>query len=123
MWGTFWVWDARLTSMLLLFFLYAMYIIIARSFTNRYHGAYITSILCIIGFINLPIIKYSVNWWSTLHQASSINSFQTEIHISMLVPILMLFFALIVYFLILTSFYIYRDLIAYKAINYYLNKQ
>lgn len=95
MWGTFWVWDARLTSVLILFFLYLVHKIILISsqhtqmnIEKRYK---IASIVSIIGFINLPIIKYSVDWWSTLHQGSSITQYQTQMHLTVLTPLLITF--------------------------------
>jgi heme exporter protein CcmC len=87
MWGTFWVWDARLTSVLILFFIYLGAIRLSE------FSAEIGSIFICIGLINIPIIKFSVNWWNTLHQPSSITQFGTSIHISMLVPILFMFLA------------------------------
>nr|YP_009047298.1 cytochrome c biogenesis C [Ptychomnion cygnisetum]AGN74050.1 cytochrome c biogenesis C [Ptychomnion cygnisetum]AHI15989.1 cytochrome c biogenesis C [Ptychomnion cygnisetum] len=88
MWGTFWVWDARLTSVLISFFIY-LGVLCFQQFS-----ADVASIFICMGLINIPIIKFSVNWWNTLHQPSSISQFGTSIHISMLIPIL----------LILTSF-------------------
>ena len=85
MWGTFWVWDARLTSVLILLFIYLG----ALCFANI--SADIASIFLCIGLINIPIIKFSVNWWNTLHQPSSISQFGASIHISMLIPIFMMF--------------------------------
>ena len=72
MWGTFWVWDARLTSFLLLFFLYLGYIALTHAFDDRQRGRRSAAVLAIVGIINLPIIKFSVDWWNTLHQPASI---------------------------------------------------
>ena len=72
MWGTFWVWDARLTSVLILLFLYLGYIALHDAFDDPSRGARAASILCLVGSVNLPIIKFSVDWWNTLHQPSSI---------------------------------------------------
>ena len=72
MWGAYWVWDARLTSMLLLFFLYLGHIALVRAFDDPVRGARSAAILALVGAIDLPIIKYSVNWWNTLHQPASI---------------------------------------------------
>lgn len=71
-WGTWWVWDARLTSMLLLFFLYLGYIGLSGAFSEEEKEAKSSSILALVGAINLPIIKYSVEWWNTLHQPASV---------------------------------------------------
>ena len=72
MWGTWWVWDARLTSMLILFFFYLGFILLYNAFERKIDGSKSASVLAIIGIINLPIIKFSVDWWHTLHQPSSI---------------------------------------------------
>jgi len=71
-WGTWWVWDARLTSVLVLFFLYLGYIALVHAFDDPTRGARAGAILAIVGVVNLPIIKFSVDWWSTLHQPESI---------------------------------------------------
>ena len=90
-WGTWWAWDARITSMLILLLFYAMYILAWRIFNERENVIKITSIIAILGVINVPIIKFSVDWWSTLHQNSSINLLsETSIHPSMLVPLLIM---------------------------------
>ncbi|MDH5723775.1 MAG: heme ABC transporter permease [Alphaproteobacteria bacterium] len=75
-WGTWWVWDARLTSVLILFFIYMGIIVIARSFDNPEQGQKAASWMTLIGAVNLPIIKFSVEWWNTLHQPPSISSFE-----------------------------------------------
>jgi heme exporter protein C len=72
MWGTFWVWDARLTSVLILFFLYLGYIALHDAFEDPARGARAAAILALVGAVNLPIIKFSVDWWNTLHQPASI---------------------------------------------------
>jgi heme exporter protein C len=72
MWGTWWVWDARLTSVLVLFFLYLGYIALVNAFDEPTRGARAGAILAIVGIINLPIIKFSVDWWNTLHQPASV---------------------------------------------------
>ena len=87
-WGTWWAWDARITSMLILCIFYLMYLIAWRIFENKDNVTKITSFIAILGFINIPIIKFSVDWWSTLHQPSSVNIFsETTIHSSMLIPL------------------------------------
>lgn len=89
MWGTWWVWDARLTSMFILFFIYAGVLILYRAFSNRARAIQASSILALIGLINIPIIKWSVDWWYTLHQPASIMKFSApSIHPSMLWPLL-----------------------------------
>ena len=87
-WGTWWAWDARITSMLLLAFFYLMFLLSWRVTDNEEKAVKISSYIAIIGLINVPIIKFSVEWWSTLHQPSSVNIFtETSIHISMLLPL------------------------------------
>ena len=87
-WGTWWAWDARITSMLILALFYGMYLLSWRIFRNKDQVIKITSIIAIIGAVNVPIIKFSVDWWSTLHQASSVNILsKTTIHPSMLLPL------------------------------------
>ncbi len=87
-WGTWWAWDARITSMLILCIFYLMYLLAWRIFENKDYVTKITSFIAILGFINIPIIKFSVDWWSTLHQPSSVNVFsKTTIHFTMLIPL------------------------------------
>ena len=87
-WGTWWAWDARITSMLILLLFYGLYLLAWRIYENKDQVFRITLIISILGAINVPIIKYSVDWWNTLHQPSSINIFSdTSIHLSMLFPL------------------------------------
>jgi len=87
-WGTWWAWDARITSMLILALFYSMYLLSWRIFENKEKAMKITSFIAILGAINVPIIKFSVDWWSTLHQTSSVNILsKTSIHSSMLIPL------------------------------------
>ena len=72
-WGTWWAWDARITSMLILVLFYIMYLVSWRIYENDDKAFKITSIITILGIVNVPIIKYSVDWWNTLHQPASIN--------------------------------------------------
>ena len=91
MWGTWWVWDARLTSVALLLFLYLIIIFLKNSFTNISLAEKITAVFVIVGSINLPIIKFSVDWWNTLHQPASISKFSSpSIDPSMLRPLLIM---------------------------------
>ncbi len=88
-WGTWWAWDARITSMLILALFYIMYLVAWRIFEDNDRVFKVTSIITILGIINVPIIKYSVEWWNTLHQPASINILsKSSIHISMLFPLL-----------------------------------
>jgi heme exporter protein C len=89
MWGTWWVWDARLTSELILLFLYLGYIALQSAFSDRRVAARAGAILALVGVINIPIIHYSVEWWSTLHQGPTVTKLSApSIHISMLIPLL-----------------------------------
>ena len=95
-WGTWWAWDARLTSMLILFCFYVLYILIWKFIDDFEKANKISSIVGIIGLFNLPIIKYSVDWWSTLHQTSSITlTSAPTIHHTMLVPLFIMFFGML----------------------------
>ena len=90
-WGTWWAWDARITSMLILALFYLMYLIAWRIYEDKEQVFKVTSIITILGIINVPIIKYSVDWWTTLHQPASINILsKSTIHSSMLVPLLIM---------------------------------
>ena len=90
-WGTWWAWDARITSMLILALFYAMYLISWRIYENEEKVFKISTIITIFGIINVPIIKYSVDWWNTLHQPASINILsKSTIHSSMLFPLLIM---------------------------------
>jgi heme exporter protein C len=87
-WGTWWAWDARITSMLTLTLFYGMYLLAWKIYKDKEQVIKVTSMIAILGVINVPIIKYSVDWWNTLHQPASINVLSnTSIHISMLIPL------------------------------------
>ncbi len=90
-WGTWWAWDARITSMLILVLFYAMYLIVWRIYEAEEKVYKISTLVTIVGIINVPIIKYSVDWWNTLHQPASINLLsKSSIHSSMLYPLLLM---------------------------------
>jgi len=87
-WGTWWAWDARITSMLILALFYFMYLLSWRVIENKNNAIKISSLIIIVGAINVPIIKFSVNWWNTLHQGPSLKIMSdTTIHSSMLIPL------------------------------------
>ena len=91
MWGTWWVWDARLTSELILLFLYLGYIALQTAIEDRRAAARAGAVLAIVGVVNIPIIHYSVEWWSTLHQGATVTKFdKPSIATSMLIPLLMM---------------------------------
>jgi len=118
-WGVWWVWDARLTSMVILTFFYIAYIISWKFIDDFERASKISSIIGVIGLFNLPVVKYSVDWWSTLHQPSSITlTSAPTIHYTMLVPLVIMFFGIIIYCLIIF-------LIKYKTevIKFKLNKK
>ena len=90
-WGTWWAWDARITSMLLLGLFYVLYLTTWRLYKNREQAKKITTLITILGIINIPIVKYSVDWWNTLHQPASINILsKSTIHSSMLFPLMIM---------------------------------
>ena len=90
-WGTWWAWDARITAMLILALFYLLYLLAWRVFEDKDKVFKATLIITILGIINVPIIKYSVNWWNTLHQPASINIFtKSSIDISMLFPLMIM---------------------------------
>jgi len=102
MWGAWWVWDARLTSVLVLFFLYLGYIALLNAFDEPSRGAKAGSVLALVGVINLPIIKFSVDWWNTLHQPASVMRLGgPRIDIAMLVPLLVMTVVFVLLFLTL----------------------
>ena len=97
-WGTFWAWDARITSMVILALFYFLFIAAHKLISDEDKANKISSVTAAIGLINIPIIKYSVEWWSTLHQPASIKiSGTSTIHSSMLMPLLLMFLVLILY--------------------------
>lgn len=90
MWGTWWVWDARLTSELILLFLYGAILATANAFQNKDQGDKVVAILTLVGLVDLPIIHYSVYWWNTLHQGATLSVFsKPKIYSSMLYPLLL----------------------------------
>ena len=114
-WGVWWVWDARLTSMLILFCFYLAYIFTWKFVKNFEKASKISSIIGIVGLINLPVIKYSVDWWNTLHQSSSITlTSAPTIHHTMLVPLLIMLIGMIVYSLIIFLMKYKTELIKFK---------
>jgi len=101
MWGTWWVWDARLTSELVLFFLYLGYIALANAFDDPNRGVRAASVLALVGWINVPIIKFSVDWWNTIHQpASVIRMDGPKIASSILIPLLIMAIAFTLLFVV-----------------------
>ena len=101
-WGTFWAWDARITSMLILALFYGMYILSWKIFEDKLQVTKITSIIAIIGLVNVPIIKFSVEWWTTLHQPSSVKILsESAIHSSMILPLFLMTAAFVLFSLLI----------------------
>ena len=114
-WGVWWAWDARLTSMLILFCFYLAYIFTWKFVKNFEQANKISSIIGIVGLINLPVIKYSVDWWNTLHQSSSITlTSAPTIHHTMLIPLLIMLIGMIIYSLIIFLMKYKTELIKFK---------
>ncbi len=99
MWGTYWVWDARLTSELVLLFLYLGYMALVNAFPDRRNGARAGAVLALIGVVNIPIIHYSVEWWNTLHQGATVTKFgKPSMALGMLIPLLLMALAFQFYY-------------------------
>jgi heme exporter protein C len=99
MWGTWWAWDARLTSVLILFFLYLGHIALSNAFDDPVRGARAAAVLALVGAVNVPVIKFSVDWWNTLHQPASITRLDAPaVHASMLTPLMLMAAAFMAYF-------------------------
>ena len=98
-WGTWWAWDARLTSMVVLLMFYVMYILSLKLIKDEDKANQVSGLIAIVGLINIPIIKYSVDWWSTLHQPQSIDILNgsSSIHSSMLFPLILMLLVLLLY--------------------------
>ena len=114
-WGIFWVWDARLTSMLILLIFYLAYIAVWKFIENYEKANKTASIVAIIGSLNLPVVKYSVDWWNTLHQPSSITlTSAPTIHHTMLVPLIIMLVGMIIYSLIIFLMKYKTEIIKFK---------
>lgn len=100
MWGTWWVWDARLTSELLLLLLYLGYMALDAAIPDRRQAARATAILALVGTVNIPIIHFSVEWWNTLHQGPTVTRLDSPaIHVSMLIPLVLTALGFMAYFI------------------------
>jgi heme exporter protein C len=118
MWGTWWVWDARLTSMLILLFLYLGYMALAGAFDDRQRGAKAAAVLALVGWVNIPIIKFSVDWWNTLHQPASVNPVSESgiaIDGTMLIPLFAMAIAFKAYYVTTLLLGIRREIAAAKV--------
>ena len=96
-WGTYWAWDARMTSELVLLFLYFGFIALSNAFDDPRRGDRAAALLALIGLVNLPIIYFSVHWWNTLHQGSSVKLTGTSMHVAMLTAMLLMTFSFWMY--------------------------
>jgi heme exporter protein C len=115
MWGTWWVWDARLTSVLILLFLYLGHIALTNAFDDATRGARAGAILALVGAVNVPIIKFSVDWWNTLHQPASLTRLDAPaVHPAMLTPLLLMAFAFMAYFVTVLILRIRAEIAARK---------
>ncbi len=121
MWGTFWVWDARLTSTLILFFLYIGYIALADAFEDSERGDKAAAILALVGSVNVPIIHFSVEWWNTLHQPSIIKASSegvgSTVHGSILLPLFTMMGAFTMFYFSLVVVRLRSELLAAKIRN------
>jgi heme exporter protein C len=115
-WGTWWVWDARLTSTLILFFFYLAYISLDHGTIYKEQNANNLAILALIGFINVPIVKFSVNFWNSLHQPASIIRMKgPSIHSSMLKPLFVMAVACLLYFLMILALKLKTEILLKKT--------
>jgi heme exporter protein C len=118
MWGTWWVWAARLTSVLILFFLYLGYIALNNAFDDPARGAKASAVLALVGAVNLPIIKFSVDWWNTLHQPASVTRLDAPaIHSSMLWPLLLMAMGFTLFYVTILIFRVRSEIAAAKINN------
>ncbi len=116
MWGTWWVWDARLTSVAILFIIYLLIIFMNLSFENRVVREKVVAIFVLVGSINLPIIKFSVDWWNTLHQPATISKLsKPSIDPSMMTPLLIMTFAFIMIGIAIAILRIKTEIISRKS--------
>jgi heme exporter protein C len=122
-WGIWWVWDARLTSMFVLLISYVLYLSSWKFIVDFEKANKISSIIAIVGSLNLPVIKFSVDWWNTLHQTSSISlTSLPKIHHTMLFPLIIMFVAMVIYTLIIFLMKYKTEIIKFKIKNKKNNK-
>lgn len=124
MWGTWWIWDARLTSELILLFLYAGVILLQSALAQKRHRDKVVAILVLVGFVDIPIIHYSVYWWNTLHQGATLKLFSpAAIDDSMLYPLLAMIVSFLSYYAIVLFLRMGYDLTAAKANHHWLKEK
>ncbi|MEX1109433.1 MAG: heme ABC transporter permease [Dongiaceae bacterium] len=123
MWGTWWVWDARLTSVLILFFLYLGHIALSHAFDDPQRGARAAALLALVGAVNLPIIKFSVDWWNTLHQPASVFRMDgPTIDAAMLGPLFVMAAAYLLFFLTMLLVRMKAELLAARLRALQINR-
>ena len=116
MWGTWWVWDARLTSVAILFIIYLIIVFMNLSFENRYVREKVVAIFVLVGSVNLPIVKFSVDWWNTLHQPASISKLsKPNIDPSMMMPLIIMTFAFMMIGMVIAILRIKTEIISRKS--------
>ena len=116
MWGTWWVWDARLTSVAILFIVYLIIIFMNLSFENRFVREKVVAIFVLVGSVNLPIVKFSVDWWNTLHQPATISKLsKPNIDPSMMMPLIIMTFALMMIGITIAILRIKTEIISRKS--------
>lgn len=121
MWGTWWIWDARLTSELILLFLYLGMIILQSALTQQQANQRLVAILVLVGFVDIPVIHYSVYWWNTLHQGPTLKLFSSStIHSSMLYPLLAMIIAFLLYYSIVLFLRIRYELVVMQKKYHWL---
>lgn len=123
MWGTYWVWDARLTSELLLLFIYLGVIGLGNAFDNRERADRAQALLALVGVVNLPIIHFSVNWWFTLHQGQTLGVFNSAIAPTMAKPLFIMLAAFAVSFFLLMAQGARNEILRREADKQWLKKQ
>jgi heme exporter protein C len=122
MWGTWWIWDARLTSELILLFLYIGIILFQSAIAHKRNGERTTAILILVGFVDIPIIHYSVYWWNTLHQGATLNVFsKSSIDNSMLYPLIAMIVSFLLYYTLVLLLRMRHELIAIETNHHWLD--
>ncbi len=116
MWGTWWEWDARLTSVLVLFFLYLGHMALLNAFDDPVRGRKAAAVLALVGFVNVPIIKFSVDWWNSLHQPASVFRMEgPSIHPDMLWPLLLMALGFTFYYVTILLVRMRSEILAARA--------
>jgi len=124
MWGAWWVWDARLTSELILLFLYLGYMALQSAIEERRMAARAGAVLALVGVVNIPIIHYSVEWWNTLHQGPTVSKFDApSIHLDMLIPLLVMTAAFMFYFFAVLLLRVRADILEQESNSNWIQEE